>query len=255
MAGTIRWARSWKEASTRARSSGKLVFIDFYADWCGYCKKLDAETFPDPKVVRAMENYVPVKLNTEREGRELAGKYGVSSLPTLVIAEPDGAAVATIRGFVDSADMLRALNGVRSDRETIARLRPTLRANPRDVGAAQQLLRASLRLSDTESIRAAVATLEKQAPNSLGYAEWGEMGQIAMRRGQSAEARRYYGKALALAKDGAGRATCHFLIGVTYFKEGRKQDARKSLEAALAIPGCPPEMARMARNGLKEIGK
>jgi thioredoxin 1 len=255
MAGSIRWARSWKEASTRARSSGKLVFIDFYADWCGYCKKLDAETFPDPKVVRAMENYVPVKLNTEREGRTLAGKYGVSSLPTLVIAEPDGAAVATIRGFVDAADMLRALDGVRADRETIARLRPALVSNPADVGAAQRLLRAALRLSDTASLRAAVTTLEKRSPSSIGYAEWGEMGQIAMRRGQTEEARRYYGKALGLSKDGPSRATCRFLIGVTYYKDGNKKEARKHLEAVLSERGCPPEMAQMARNGLKEMGK
>lgn len=255
MASSIRWAKSWKDASSRALTAGKLVFIDFYADWCGYCRKLDAETFPNSQVVRAMDNYVPVKLNTEREGRELAAKYGVSSLPTLAIVEPDGRMVATIRGFVEAPDLLRALNGVRSDRETIARLQPRLKSNPRDQASAGQLLKAALRLSDLDSARLAVATLETGKPSGIGYAEWGELGQAAVRQEKSSEARRYFGKALSLAKSGSERAACHFLIGVTHFKEGNRDAARKSLETVLVQPGCPSEIAQMARKGLQGLGK
>lgn len=44
----------------------KKVFIDFYTDWCTYCKKMDKATFKDPKVVSKLNTaYYAVKMNAE----------------------------------------------------------------------------------------------------------------------------------------------------------------------------------------------
>lgn len=44
----------------------KLYFVDFYTSWCGWCKKMDNETFKDPTVAKIMNTYfIPVKFNAE----------------------------------------------------------------------------------------------------------------------------------------------------------------------------------------------
>ena len=46
----------------------KLVLVDFYTGWCGWCKKLDVETYKDPEVVALMNKYFyPVKFDAEQK--------------------------------------------------------------------------------------------------------------------------------------------------------------------------------------------
>lgn len=44
----------------------KKVFVNFYADWCVYCKEMERTTFQDPEVIKIMnQNYYAVKMNVE----------------------------------------------------------------------------------------------------------------------------------------------------------------------------------------------
>ena len=64
----IRWM-SFTEAMAKRQTEPKKIFIDMYTDWCGWCKKMDASTFLEPKLVEYMnKNYHCIKFNTEKEG-------------------------------------------------------------------------------------------------------------------------------------------------------------------------------------------
>ena len=71
------------------------VFVDFYADWCGPCKMMSPVI---DKLAEEYEGKIKVgKVNVDDEA-ELAIKFGVSSIPTLILFE-NGEAVKKLIGY------------------------------------------------------------------------------------------------------------------------------------------------------------
>lgn len=61
----IQWM-SIEEAEARCAKEPKMVFIDVYTDWCGWCKRMDKNTFDNPVIARYMnEHFYNVKLDAE----------------------------------------------------------------------------------------------------------------------------------------------------------------------------------------------
>lgn len=62
---TIQWI-TFEEALSKSKTTPKKIFMDVYTEWCGWCKKMDASTFKDPKVVSYINaNFYAVKLDAE----------------------------------------------------------------------------------------------------------------------------------------------------------------------------------------------
>lgn len=64
-AETIQWL-SFEQLNDSLLVEPKKVFVNFYADWCLYCKEMDRTTFQDSAVIKTLnENYYAVKMNVE----------------------------------------------------------------------------------------------------------------------------------------------------------------------------------------------
>lgn len=65
----IEWLTIEQAEAKAKKDPSKKIIIDVYTTWCGWCKKMDAHTFTDPKIVKYInEKYYAVKLNAEMSG-------------------------------------------------------------------------------------------------------------------------------------------------------------------------------------------
>lgn len=81
---------TWDETLAKAKAENKLVFVDFYTQWCGPCFNMAQTVFVLPEVGAFYNaNFISAKIDAENgEGVELAKKYGVRSYPTYVFVDP-----------------------------------------------------------------------------------------------------------------------------------------------------------------------
>jgi len=86
---------TWAEALEKAKTEERLIFVDAFASWCGPCKRMSSQTFPDPKAGEFFNaNFVNLKIDMEKpENSEFAGKYPVNSYPTLMFIDATGKVV------------------------------------------------------------------------------------------------------------------------------------------------------------------
>jgi thiol:disulfide interchange protein len=111
-AAALPWERDLPTALNRAGSENKLVMVDFYTDWCQWCKRLDQNTFSDAKVQEALQQVVTVRLNAEKDGREAAARFNVEGFPTLIFLNASGAEVGRIPGYMDPSPFLEELQDI-----------------------------------------------------------------------------------------------------------------------------------------------
>lgn len=122
----INWY-SFTEGIAKAKKENKYVFIDFYTDWCGYCKKLDKETYSNEKVYKYMnDKFVPIKVNAESDEKvifdgkpitkaELARSFSVASYPSMFFMETEKKSIGQLPGFVSAKDFLTIASYVGSN--------------------------------------------------------------------------------------------------------------------------------------------
>jgi thioredoxin-related protein len=106
----INWRHDFRAAQREAQESGKPLFLDFGTQQCHWCQQLDATTFRVPAVARLLnDNFIPVNVDGNRD-RELTGKLGVQSFPTLVMLDPAGRVINRQVGFCEAGPMTGFLN-------------------------------------------------------------------------------------------------------------------------------------------------
>ncbi|WP_347217188.1 thioredoxin fold domain-containing protein [Chryseobacterium sp.] len=93
----------FKEIIAKAKKEKKLVFIDAYASWCGPCKMMEKNVFPQKSVREYFNtNFINARFDMEKgEGRDLASKFGVRSYPTYLFLNGEGELVSRNTGYME----------------------------------------------------------------------------------------------------------------------------------------------------------
>lgn len=108
----VPWRSDIQKAMDDAGKTGKPVFLDFTASWCGPCQRLKTSTWADPDVNAAMKDYVPVQVDID-QNPGLAVQYHVdqSGIPTFVVLDKDQKLVKISTGYMPPDEFLKWLKG------------------------------------------------------------------------------------------------------------------------------------------------
>lgn len=113
-ADSIQWL-PYDEGISRGKSQDKKVFLNFYADWCRYCKMMDQNTFRDKKVVSYLnENFVPVRVDSDKD-LKVSREYNVQGLPVSWFISEDGENIGAQPGYIPPDMMLPLLKYIETD--------------------------------------------------------------------------------------------------------------------------------------------
>lgn len=133
----IKWY-NFEEGMKLAKKQDKEVIIDFYTDWCGWCTKMDKETFRDSAVVAIINKYfIAIKFNAESadpvefngetftnphpgsrsSAHQLAVKLmqGQLSYPTYVYLNEKGETITITKGYMIARDLAPLLKYIGTD--------------------------------------------------------------------------------------------------------------------------------------------
>lgn len=105
----MKWRQSYAEARKEATQTGRPLLLDFGFDACMWCRKQDATTLRDPRVVKLVnESFIPVKVDAQRDERVVRA-LGIESFPTLVLASAEGKVIGRHEGYADVAQLTALL--------------------------------------------------------------------------------------------------------------------------------------------------
>lgn len=129
-------------ALKQAKAEKKIVFVDFWAEWCGPCKRMTSEIFSLPEVGEYFNTrFVCIKVDTDVPvNKELVDKYKVTSLPTMAFIAADGKELRRVIGSVPAQTLIHEAQIVTGEALSFEQLYEKYRKNKKDFEAAQQLL-------------------------------------------------------------------------------------------------------------------
>jgi thiol-disulfide isomerase/thioredoxin len=242
------YSKTWNAAKAQAARQNKLVMLDFWTTWCGYCKQMSATTLKDRSVVQKSKALIPLRLNAEAEGRSLAQKYGISSYPAFIFVDSSGSVFGRLQGAASPAAFNRAMDQAINRFRDFTTLTAQAKRNPKN-GAAFAGLAA------INGSRGLVDTAEAQAKRaeSLGYkgsklAEaWVAIGEGARNKKRAAGAIAYYQKSLKYPGTPKDVSYAHYAIAALSAQLERRADALKHVRLALNTKGAPKDVVSAAR--------
>ena len=96
------------KAVAEAKKQKKMIFIDAYTSWCGPCRMLKQNTFPDKAAGDFFnKHFINIALDMEKgDGIAFAEKYQIRAYPTLLIMDADQKSVAISEGYINPGQLI-----------------------------------------------------------------------------------------------------------------------------------------------------
>lgn len=146
-----KWFDSYRAGMNAAQAQRRPVLIKFEAEWCEWCKKLDSEVLAQPQIIKALEHYVCIRVDVDKQ-HNVALAYKITSLPRIIVVNVYNEIVGDWLGFRDAPAFSKSIEEVWEYTLTQADTTPapTVKADPSVPGQRREVVGTSP--GDTGSI-------------------------------------------------------------------------------------------------------
>ncbi|KPM47165.1 thioredoxin family protein [Jiulongibacter sediminis] len=105
---------SFEQIQEIAQKDNKLIFVDFWASWCGPCRQMERDVFSNEQVAKRFnESFINYKVDVDQSpGKEMRQQYRIYSLPTTVFFKPDGELIVRLEGMTTVKFLLEDADSV-----------------------------------------------------------------------------------------------------------------------------------------------
>lgn len=240
----IQWAESVEKGFAEAKKTGKPIMMDFYTEWWGFCKRLDAETFTDAKVVALSKKFVNLKVNPEDtdhpENEEVRIKYGVSGYPAIAFLNAEGDLIHLHPGYSPPEEFFGMMESIFKEEEAFKELKVAVQKNPDDAKANAGLALIYIKRGKFELGKPLFDKVTKQDPNNTTgllpelYVNFGlhygnsAAGDNAKDYFQKAET--FFQKVIDTYPDSKLYEDAQYYLGITYAIQEKSELAIATLE-------------------------
>ena len=114
----VNWENDIDLAFNLASISNKIIMVEFMADWCPPCKKMDSETFSNERVIKKLNEFILVKINVDtqqdiaEEYNGNAKKYGGIGIPNILFLDKEKNILHRIVGFHNPSQLISVMDSV-----------------------------------------------------------------------------------------------------------------------------------------------
>lgn len=106
------WLTSFDAALEKAAASDRMILVDLYAEWCGWCKVLEEKVFTTPEFRDFTRDFVLLRVDVDdgADGSALQARFGLYNLPTTLLMDADRVKIGTVEGFAPMPAFLERLS-------------------------------------------------------------------------------------------------------------------------------------------------
>lgn len=254
----IVWLSTYEDAIAASKSLDQPIMIDFYTDWCRWCKELDKTTYQDANVVALSNEFVCAKVDAEGRNfdRGLLRKYKITGYPAILFLNSDGLVIGEVRGYLPAMHFLPKMKQSLNTYNDLADAKKTIKTNPNDPKAAYQIGHSFFSSGDFDKAEDYLLRVVEHDPdNDSGFLPDAIL-ELGVLYGQSNQ----LDKALDYFSQFTERFTLHerrhealYFTGLSFYLLENFEMAKKSFEMVVELYPQSP-YAEQAQKVLQQMG-
>lgn len=252
----IQWSKGFDQALKLSADSGKIVMVDFYAEWCGACKQLESTTYKDKSVIAESQNLVDLKIDTDKSP-ELSEKYGIRGLPTIVFMDSEGGEITRYTGYMPPKEFIAAMKEAQGMEKGFRTAQKTAKEDPDNLEAHATLATSYYQRRKLEQGAAHLKEVARLDPENKG----GSLPQLYMQAGLAYGKSGDFPKAIEFLRQGASKYPAstvfdetRFYLGVSY-KLAKQTDKAKEAFKQLTESAKSSDLRDAAQEQLNDLAK
>lgn len=245
----ISWQNSYSSGLALAEKEKKMQMLYFYTDWCGWCKKMEKESFSNKELKGLLDQFVKVKIDGDKD-KQTTQKYAVKGYPTLVFTDSEGIVIEKIIGFLPANTLGQKIRTILSRVE-----KPVQMENPQVIADASREGQAPAKEGQENSDTGQEKNAQTEATQPLPAKEenpdrYHELAHSYEKQGDLEKAAKFFRKAVELAPDHWKLRSC---FSGLLTRMGDFAEAAMQLERASELNPRDPEVFHQLGHALWKV--